>query len=125
MSLIWNSVSSAKVIVLNKCTVEGDKHKWLPEKFERFDYKIDTIKKTVTSVVVYTDKEIKRNNNKIKKTNIETYKIKYLDEEFVVANEKTRLGNEFEYTINLRNKIVEIMGSELSGFNLFTRHVCR
>jgi len=130
LSLFWNSTSFGKIITLTECTYSGDNFKWMPERYERFDFKIDTTKKTVVSILIYTDKEVKENKNreeffKINKTNIKTYDLKFLDDEFVVATKKLSTGQTYKYTINLKTKTIQISELLVTEFQPRTNHKCR
>ena len=130
LSLFWNSTSFGMIITLTECTYSGDNFKWMPERYERFDFKIDTTKKTVVSILIYTDKEVKENKNreeflKINKTNIKTYDLEFFDDEFVVATKKLSTGQTFKYTINLKTKTIQISELLVTEFQPRTNHKCR
>ena len=108
LGLLWCNVGVAKEITLKKCFKHNDGFN--KDEFEKFYFKIDTIKKSMTNVQIYTKSARDRINKDLKERG-QTYRVEpiriyestivYIDDDYV----KTKDGNK-QYKVDLKKRIV-------------------
>ena len=110
IGLLWCNVGFAKEITLKKCFNTYVYDKFDKDEFEKFYFKIDTVKKSMTNVQIYTksardriNKDLKDRGESYRVEPIRIYesKIIYIDDNYVkTENDHT------QYKVDLKKRIV-------------------
>ena len=125
LSLLWSSSANARIILFKNCGFET-------EDYDRWEYKINTSKKKIESIQIYSDKwyeymkKTKQSSGpKINKQeyNIDYYSPPYLKgtRDFVYKFKKRR--EELDFSLN-NKKIIQTFFYE-DGSNLSTEIKCK
>lgn len=101
-SLILNKTLNAEIIVLKDCYKPRD------TKFEKFEYKINTEKKSINEIFIYTDEFALKNNKS--KINLLDFYLRYYEESYAKGYRRHVFKKEFRgetiIDINLNTKKV-------------------
>lgn len=97
--LVLSNVVSAKIIIFKDC--RGSTQKEFDKKnYEEFKWTLDTDKKEASILIVYTNDFIKGSVN-LSKTYYDKFPIVFVDNKYVIANEKTKSGiNKLTFFLN-------------------------
>ncbi len=120
ISLFIASPSHSKIIKLEKCFNSIHEKKFDKSKMDKWYYSINTKKRTGSMVMDYTDKYVKKINDKyraegnsyrLKETRIREYKVIYSDDNYakLISSDSFK----FEIIINFEDKTVNFENSKI------------
>ena len=107
VSLLLSASAYAEIITFTKCALERNNYIFDTEMYERYELRFDTTAKTMTKIVEYTDKYIKK-YGELKHYVFESkldYIVDHLAGRSTIHNGETL----FKYTYDLEKKTIEVM----------------
>ena len=108
ISLLLSGNAYAEIIKFTKCAIERDNYIFDTEMYERKEFRFDTTAKTVTKIVEYTDKYIKK-YGELKHYVFES-KLDYIVDHLAGRTSIAQNGKElFKYVYDLEKKTYESM----------------
>ena len=106
LGLLISGNAYAEIITFTKCAIERDNYIFDTESYERYELRFDTTAKTVTKIVEYTDKYIKK-YGELKHYVFES-KLDYIVDHLAGRTSIAQNGKElFKYIYDLEKKTYE------------------
>ena len=107
VSLLLSGNAYAEIITFTKCAIERDNYIFDTESYERYELRFDTTAKTVTKIVEYTDKYIKK-YGELKHYVFES-KLDYIVDHLAGRSSSHNGETLFKYVYDLEKKTYEAM----------------
>ena len=107
VSLLLSASAYAEIITFTKCALERNNYIFDTEMYERYELRFDTTAKTMTKIVEYTDKYIKK-YGELKHYVFES-KLDYIVDHLAGRSSSHNGETLFKYTYDLKKKTIEEM----------------
>ena len=107
LGLLISGNAYAEIITFTKCAIERDNYIFDTESYERYELRFDTTAKTVTKIVEYTDKYIKKYGEL--KHYVSESKLDYIVDHLAGRSSSHNGETLFKYVYDLEKKTYEAM----------------
>ena len=107
LGFLFSGNAYAEIITFTKCAIERNNYIFDTESYERYELRFDTTAKTVTKIVEYTDKYIKKYGEL--KHYVSESKLDYIVDHLAGRSSSHNGETLFKYVYDLEKKTYEAM----------------